>query len=205
MIKRILTMLFLLHFGIVAYYIISKHTSLSGNKVLSKYINPFFPQEWEMFAPPPTSNTRLFYRYIIYSKGRIDTGFKEILKPLYKHQISDVYSLSRLSYYLFNSTQNIYSNYTYYLQNLPDSISRDKTKIKLYINTMMSKSYSHKSLIRHGQLIYEIKYQNIKPDSVLFSYHILDEPICKYENRHYKKPADKEQSFAWNSILYKIK
>lgn len=206
-IKNIITGLFILHFSVIVYHICAKHEILQGENITSKYIDPYFLQEWEMFAPPPTGNTRLMYRYVLFSDGRTDTSaFKEILQPLYKKQLNKFYSLSRLSYYLFNCTQNIYANYEYFVNHLPDSVSRSNTdQVRKYVNNKMEQSYSHQSLLKHGLLVFKANYTGIKYDSVLFSYHILDEPIAGFENSNARVTKSKDEpAFAWNSRMCKL-
>jgi hypothetical protein len=208
MIRFFISAVFVVHFLFIGWYITAKHLGIPGEELVSEYIQPYCPQEWEMFAPPPEVNTRLLYRYVIFKNGRADTSaFKEILNPLYKRQVKKEYSLSRLSYYLFNCTQNIYKNYEYMLEHLPDSVKvSNYEQLRAYTNQFMSKSYSHQSILKHGSLVLTAHYSTDKYDSVYFSYHILDEAIPEYKNRFTRKQgSDSALTFAWNSNFCKLK
>ncbi len=206
MIKKTATLIFVLHFVLLSGYILSKHSPLPLPEPAAAYVSLLFPQEWEMFAPPPQSNTLLFYRFAICSGDRRDTtGFHEVLRPLYRHQTTGVTSLGRLSYFLFNTTQNVHENQAYYLKNLPDSIPEcDEKRVGRYLQQAMARSYTHQALVRHGRLVYAANFPGQPADSVLFSYHIIHEKIPAFEQRFAASDSLLFEDAYWNSPFYKI-
>jgi hypothetical protein len=199
----------LLHIIILCANISSKHLNQKNLYDLTcRYTLPFFPQEWEMFAPPPTSNTRLYFRFVVYDDGVADTtSFREVLRPLYRHQVEDFYSLSRLSYYLYNCSQNMYLNYEYCINHMPDSIRHcGKAEMSQFINQKLATSYSHKALLKYGRQVFIKEYDHLESDSVSMSYHLLDVEIPSFENRYlvFDDGDDSKKIAVWNSSLYKI-
>lgn len=201
-----------IHFLIISTNIASKHLSFGDlYDLTSQYTFPYFPQEWEMFAPPPTSNTRLYFRYITYMDNNVDTSeFKEVLRPLYRRQVKDIYSLARLSYYLQNCAQNMYLNYGYCLDHMPDSIKvcGDREKAE-YISRRLSTSYSHAAILEYGRNVYNKENPSLYPDSVRMSYHLLDVSIPDFKDRYNKLDPNSDQEdqsevVAWNSSFFKI-
>lgn len=53
--------LFLLHFVLLTL------NKLYPNRISNFYVYPFFQQNWELFAPPPDQNYRL---YVVFESGR---------------------------------------------------------------------------------------------------------------------------------------
>lgn len=161
-----------------------------------------------MFAPPPTQNTRLYFRYLVKNGSKVDTSeFKEILRPLYKAQTSNEHRISRVSYYLFNSSMNILSNYAYWTNKTELCDFNNEKDYQLFINEKLSKSFSHNSLIKYGYEVCKRKIQFSSQDSVFMSYHVLQEDIPQFEERKFEN-IDKNEAnddlIVWNSSFYKI-
>jgi hypothetical protein len=205
--KNILNALLVLHFLIVSVHIVVKNTGYGNiTEWTSNYIDPYFIQEWEMFAPPPQTNTKLFYRYLVHHQdGLTDTtDFQEILEPLYQKQKTEIYSLSRLSYYLFNCSQNLLTQCHEYILNLPDNIDPcDSIQIAETFHHKIQQSFSFQSITRHAKLIYQHNYDLHSEDVIYFSFHLLDEVIPDYETRDSHK-SEPRQLTAYNSSFYPL-
>lgn len=206
-IKNLLNALLILHFLIVSVHIFVKNTGLDNiMEWTSKYTDPYFIQEWEMFAPPPQTNTKMFYRYLVqHQDGLADTtDFQEILEPLYEKQKTEIYSLSRLSYYLFNCSQNLLTQCHEYIVNLPADIDPcDSIQIEETFHNKIQKSFSFQSIARHAKMIYQHNYDLHSDDKVYFSFHLLDEIIPDYETRNSQK-SEPRQLTAYNSSFYPL-
>lgn len=206
--KKVVIALLTTHFLILLVHIWAKNSEISKIvRYTNWYVNPFFTQEWEMFAPPATENSKLFFRYYIYNKGDIDTtNFREVLKPLYKRQVNGEYALSRVSYFLFNCTRNIQKSNHYLIENAPPNIKADSILLLKFVDQKIAKTQSHKSLIGYGTKLFQKKYPYSEFDSVSISYHILDVQIPDFDNRHSDsyRDTDSLKIDVWNGSHYRI-
>jgi len=205
--KKLISLVFALHFMIVCLHILAKNAGFDLIKdYTSLYIDPFFIQEWEMFAPPPQTNMKMYYRYLLrHPDGKADTTeFREILEPLYEKQKSEVYSLSRLSYYLVNCSQNLLSQCYGFMDNLPQNIDEcDTSEVQKIFDTRIQNSFSFQSIARHAKLIYIHHYDQEPADQVYFSFHFLEEEIPDFHTRKLVN-NDQERLTAYNSSFYPI-
>ena len=204
--KCAISCVFLFHFSIVGLHIIGKNLDWKLERLTDKYVSPLFSQEWEMFAPPPSSNTRMFYRYLTWNKGCADTSeFREILRPLYETQKHQVYSIGRLSYYLYNCSNDLIESHISILESIPDSIkSSSEARFRAELVSRISNTYAHRAISRHAEFVYEGAFGERFADSVSYSYHILDEELPEFKNR-FDTPQDSTNAFAWNSVFFHLK
>ena len=203
-----MTGLLILHFLIASVHIFVKNSDHDEIKNwTSCYIDPFFIQEWEMFAPPPQSNTKLFYRFLIRRQDGVSdtTDFQEILEPLYKKQKNEIYSLARLSYYLFNCSQNLLSQCHDFVVNLPTNLDPcDSVQIQTTFHNKIQKSYSYQSIARHAKIIFQQHYGINPGEEIYFSFHLLEETIPDYTRKDELQPSDLSQLTAYNSTFYQL-
>lgn len=206
-VKKLINLLFALHFVIIGLHILVKNAGFDQIKdYTSLYIDPFFIQEWEMFAPPPQTNMRMYYRYLLrHPDGKTDTTeFREILEPLYRKQKSEIYSLARLSYYLFNCSQNLLSQCHAFITDLPQNIDAcDTAQVQKVFDARIQNSFSFQSIARHAKLIYMHHYDQDPAYQVYFSFHFLEEAIPDFHTRKTVN-NDQERLTAYNSSFYPI-
>lgn len=114
------------------------------------------------------------------------------------------YSLSRLSYYLFNCSQNLLTQCHEYIVNLPADIDPcDSIQIEETFHNKIQKSFSFQSIARHAKMIYQHNYDLHSDDKVYFSFHLLDEIIPDFETRDFQK-SEPRQLTAYNSSFYPL-
>lgn len=207
-VKYIINGIFIVHFTILVIHIVAKNSGLQHIESWTVlYTDPFFIQEWEMFAPPPQSNTKLYYQFLIkHGNGLVDTTeYQEILEPLYSKQKSQIYSLARLSYYLYNCSQNLLTQCHQYAIALTDHCENlnSEEAIKQF-DEKIQRSFSFQSLAKHAKLIFENQYLVLPDDEVLFSFHLLEEEILPYETL-LTTESKSEKITAYNSKFYKLK
>lgn len=206
MLKKILLGCFILHFGAATWSIFSRNYALPELPLVNGYIGRFFPQAWEMFAPPPQKDTRLFLRFVTHTGDEADTSaFQDVLGPLYQHQKSDFYALGRLSYFLYNCTQMIQEDHAYFLEHLPDHIDPNKhDSVDAYINAQTARTYPFYGLRKYAQGVYQAKFAGMPADSVTFSFHILSESILPYTQRKRTVDFQNMERSVWNSTFYRL-
>jgi hypothetical protein len=180
MLRYLLYIVFFMHLIIIILYNLGKQICDRPILGLDMYIEPFFTQEWEMFAPPPQFNTNLYYQFQIFRNDKSETSIQyEILGTLYKKQLMQEKSFARLSYYLFNCCQDITENQLEGVLDLAKKKIINEKNINELLVKKIYKLYSHKSLIKHARKTFDAQFSGLKIDSVYVSYSITHDKINK--------------------------
>lgn len=178
--RYLLYFLFSCHLAIVSIYNFGK--LIYDRPILGtvKYVEPFFTQNWEMFAPPPKHNTNLYYRYVIFNNNVKDTTqLFEILGPLYHDQLIKESSFSRLSYFLFNCCQDVSDSQLNGMIELSREKKMNDNSVNNLLNDRIYRLYSHKSIVKHSCKVFSSLFPDAQSDSVFVSYSITHDRINK--------------------------
>ncbi len=182
-----------IHFLIIsAYHMPDNPIKHQYKKQINAYINPFFTQEWKLFAPNPiASNMSILYRFLNYKDGLIsdDTGWLDPSIPFIEERRDKFWSPSqRVLKYFSSSYMNIIETYDkaseYSLK--IDSISQDSVKTKIIITKMIESSLGHIAVNTYARFILnKVSEENnwTNTDSILFQYKILDSSFPRFSKR----------------------
>ncbi|MGE7921226.1 DUF5819 family protein [Viridibacillus sp. NPDC093762] len=96
----VISCIFAFHFFMTALYVLPFNPiSHKLNKTVNSYINPFFTQNWQLFAPDPLSNAIYVYVQVKDKQGE-ESKWIDISTPLYEanhaNRFSPVNMLVRL-------------------------------------------------------------------------------------------------------------
>lgn len=196
MVLRLIKGFIILHFSLICLnfivFLLDKNIS-----VLNSYFRNH-QQEWNMFAPPPTHNTDIIFNYNLYKNGKIWGKFSlNILDPIYDKQLTKDIVYSKISYFLFNSSQNILDSYLK-LKSKNEFTEKD-------INQKVSKTYDFKALKWYSQKLAYKRTNVLKTDSIkvqyIFTFRGIKTPNFESEKIDRLKEIE---NFKWTSEYEKI-
>ena len=100
----VLTGLLAFHFLIVAVYLLNDSPLKAKHKrFVDAYISPYFLQNWQLFSPPAKSDKILLFRYLKFSRGRVDTVVRNATSNLIARYKDETASSDRVSYFLYRN------------------------------------------------------------------------------------------------------
>lgn len=174
-----------------------------------KWDNIFF-QRWNFFAPPPDSNTRLYYAFHNINNSN-DIFIYEVFEKLNKNKnekylfndylINLDYTLHNLSSPIGDFLRETYDIYKY--QGLCDTIRNDDKCYQLFIKKAKAKIYQLpqiKTLLKHSQII--ATKQNLSNYKIQIIMGTQDLP--KFHERYSDSINQKENIF-FSSDFYNLK
>lgn len=129
------------HLSLTALHLLPKNPiSVRIGAVTSFYINSFFSQNWQLFAPEPgSSSTKFFYRCFYFDKwGGVLDPFYTLERFHYKTLISGV---GKLVYVFNNVGRDFYSKKIHYENFVEEDLSKNFYQTKEFLNM--------RTLLRH--------------------------------------------------------
>lgn len=139
-----------MHFGVLFIYLTGSLEILPTNcraytQWTTHYIDPFFEQDWGMFAPvPPSSNLHVFMQYRVVKAGQATTSpWYDVYSPILAQNHSSFFSLNqRLMKYFHGATMNVYKA----KNTLTDTTAT-------VVNQAITRSYGYKSLRNYAKIV----------------------------------------------------
>ena len=186
--RFLLSFLLFIHFSIVALTVCPDNPITHIHKIaLHAYVDPFFTQNWSLFAPNPVStNQTLQVRFVSYAKGdSVQTEWSDLKESLIKQRAKDFWSpLQRLEKYLGGVTQGIVKDQieiNKYIANHP-TMSKDSLDP---IQNIFKANFAHRALVNYSKIVYKKMYAGpIQFDSVYLSYRVVDAQFPRFSKRH---------------------
>jgi len=150
MLSKICKILFGLHFSVLFIYLTGSLEILPAKcraytQWTTHYIDPFFEQDWGMFAPvPPSSNLHVFMQYRTVKGGQATTSpWYDVYSPILTQNQSSFFSLNqRLMKYFHGATMNVYKA----KNTLTDTSAAAA-------NQAVTHSYGYKSLRNYAKIV----------------------------------------------------
>ena len=179
--------------------------NFSAYKMFEKHLY----QKWQFFAPPPQSNTRLYFVYTYKNKkNQIEQTRVEVFEK-YVNKIQNEYLLNdvnaNVEYLVFNNTtlisEVLYKLYTVY--KVKNNCEDDSCYGKFYDETIvkLEKLNTFEFLMTHS---HNIAKKLKLPEECAIQLIIMEKEIPKYADR-YKKNVERKERVTFMSNIYNFK
>jgi hypothetical protein len=156
------------------------------------YIDPWFSQTWNLFAPNPiAANQRLLFRYDVYQgQQRSTSTWVDVVEPLTQLKKASYWSpVQRILKHISSAT-----NETIEVQNKAvkfaakqDSLKNNPAKTKRFLQRVVSQSPGHRSILQYSQHTFRRLCQAQpawqRADSVRVTYRILHQEFPRFSKR----------------------
>lgn len=183
--NKLISLMFISHFAVLFIYLTGDLELLPKEfakytKWTNKYVNPFFEQNWGMFAPnPPTSNLHVFVQYIIpEANSKKYSTWYDIYSPVISQNHHSYFSLNqRLLKYFHGCTMEVYN------AGFEDTTTTSKVGKTAHIRN----SYGYQSLKKYARISYNSLGQPALSKDVKFRF--------KFINVYFPSFRDREKSY----------
>jgi hypothetical protein len=178
-----------IHFSIVGLSLLPSNPINYVYKLqIRSYVDPFFTQNWNLFAPNPiASNQTLLIKFISYTKkDSVSTNWLDIKDVVHKNRTKSFWSpLQRLEKYFGSITESIIEDQI----ELKEYITKHPKISKDSIDNLLGQyraNYGHRTLIKYSKIVYSRINQNTSalPDSVYLKYRIVDAEFPRFSKRN---------------------
>lgn len=207
-----LTLILIVHFLIVTVYLLNDSPLKAKHKrFVENYISPFFLQNWQLFSPPAKSDKVLLFRYLKFSKGRIDTVTRNATSSLITKYKNETSSSDRVSYFLYRNIIGMCELNNALLDSLQknERLKNDSVTCMKIFNRGIERSLFFGNLYDYSKKCFfkltpraEIK----SLDSVSVIISIIDREFPGFDQRSVDFENEKNfKSTVWNSRPKKLK
>lgn len=184
-----LYLLLFIHFSLVGLTLLPSNPISHVFKLqIRGYVDPFFTQNWNLFAPNPiASNQTLLIKFTSYSQGdSISSKWLDIKEVVHKNRTRSFWSpLQRLEKYFGSITESIIEDQIELKEFLAKHPNTSKDSIENLL-TQYRGNYGHRTLIKYSKIVYNriAEKSALLPDSVLLRYRIVDAEFPRFSKRH---------------------
>ena len=213
--KVIIASALFIHFGILAIYHLPNNPIKHQFKYnIISYMNPFFSQEWKLFAPNPISaNLSLDYKFKIFKKGKIvnESGWLDSQVAMVEKRQANFWApTQRITKFLSACAMDIVEQRSTAIKLLSE-IDSSKIKPSQYSKIVLSTvetSFGHRGALSYSKYVfkrYSDQYSVKDLDSVKVEYRIISAEFPRFSKRYldyYDKNNYKYKVL--NSLSYKI-
>ena len=202
-------LIFLSYWGITVFFNFPD-TSIVIGENYSKYkiFDKYLYQKWQFFAPPPQSNSRLYFTYIFKNKKNQIEKYEIELFEKYVQKLKKEYLINDLNanieYLVFNNSNVITDVFSklYGMYKLKNNCDGDTCFQEFYIKTLaiLEHSNTFDFLLNHSERL--SNKLNLPPNTFI-KITLKEIDIPKYSERH-KKNNNKNQKIGFISNYYML-
>jgi Family of unknown function (DUF5819) len=186
----LLYVLLFIHFSIVGLSLLPNNPISHVHKSqIRSYVDPFFTQNWNLFAPNPiASNQTLLIEFTThYKKDSVTSKWLDIKDAVHKTRVKNFWSpLQRLEKYIGSITESIVEDQIELKEYLTKHPNISKDSITILLNQYKT-NYGHRTLIKYSKIVYSrIHAIDSIPnaDSVCLKYRIVDAEFPRFSKRY---------------------
>ena len=181
------------HFAVVAFSMLPANPLSHQYKYqLQAYMNPWFSQTWNLFAPNPiASNQRLLFQYEVYQKGQAErSGWVDVVEPLTTLKKNSYWSpVQRVLKHLSASTNEVIEvqNKAIKFAARQDSMAHDTLKTQRFLRAIIQSSPGHRAIVQYSRHTFRRMAATnsawTHPDSVRVVYQVLNQEFPRFSKR----------------------
>ncbi|AHJ98129.1 DUF5819 family protein [Hymenobacter swuensis] len=181
------------HFSVVAFSMLPANPLSHQYKYqLQAYMNPWFSQTWNLFAPNPiASNQRLLFQYEIYQKGQAQrSSWVDVVEPLTTLKKGSYWSpVQRILKHISASTNEVIEvqNKAIKFAAQQDTLAKDTVKTRRFLRAVVSSSPGHRAILQYSRHTFRrLAATNpawASPDSVRVVYQVLNQEFPRFSKR----------------------
>ncbi|MBX2896667.1 MAG: hypothetical protein KF763_14575 [Cyclobacteriaceae bacterium] len=176
-----------LHFSILTLYLAPSNPVNHIFKVeIGSYVNPFFSQNWSLFAPDPVSSNQTLQIKFIAFNNEIEskTDWLDLKEMVHAERAKSFWSpLQRLEKYLSGVTQSIVTDQIH-LNNFIETHSNFSQDSIRVLQDLYKMNYGHRSLKSYSQIVLSKLNFAKEYDSIAVMYRIVDAKFPRFSKRH---------------------
>lgn len=207
-----LASLLVVHFLIIGFYLLPNNPLKHQFKYeIEGYVNPFFGQSWNLFAPnPANTNTTILMSFEKYRGKQVDTTqWLDVVQPLLDRKRSSFWSpvqrvLKNMSTLTIGIAETNAKVYEYISET--DSLSSDSVASAAFYQETITSSDSHQAIIQYATYVFNTLGETPQQyDSVRLRYRILYAEFPRFSQRssdYFNK--DNYKYTSTESISYRI-
>ncbi|SHK80082.1 DUF5819 family protein [Hymenobacter psychrotolerans] len=189
----VLTLVLVGHFTVVAFSMLPANPISHQYKYqIQGYMNPWFSQTWNLFAPNPiASNQRLLFQYQIFQKGEPRlSGWVDVVEPLTDLKKVSYWSpVQRVLKHISASTNEVIEtqNKAIKFATRQDTLAQDTAKTRRFLRGVIAQSSGHRAIMQYSRHTFRRMCQAhpswAGADSVLVTYRVLNQEFPRFSKR----------------------
>ena len=181
------------HFTVVAFSMLPANPISHQYKYqIQGYMNPWFSQTWNLFAPNPiAANQRLLFQYEVFQKGKaLNSGWVDVVEPLTDLKKVSYWSpVQRILKHMSASTNEVIEtqNKAFRFAARQDTLAKDTAKTKRFLRAVVKQSPGHRAILQYSrhtlQRLTQANPTWNRADSIRVTYRIMSQEFPRFSKR----------------------